>query len=194
VIDGRYTFAQVSLQLRSSTSGEYQHQCGGSIIAPDIILTAGHCSQWFDQIYVDRYDFNDLNDTYSSFTPQSITVHPLFDGDLFRYDFTIVHINRSIPFVSPLRLNNDSAIPSEFDALSILGWGAIQKNSAGVTLPSVLQKGTVYALQNDVCEATIVEGQSLYQGEIYDEMLCAQAPVRFFLQDVIRSSSQGTEQ
>jgi Trypsin len=171
----------VSLQLPNS-AGVYQHQCGGTIIAEDIVLTAGHCSVWFDKILIDRYDLEDPNETsFSSYTPQSITVHPLFDSILFRYDYTVVHINESISStIAPIRLNQNTTLPANGAALTIVGWGATERNgyTGDLVFPTAFQKGQVFAIDNAACAATVVNGQTLYQGEIFEDMLCADASVR----------------
>jgi Trypsin len=169
------------LQLPNS-EGIYQHQCGGSIIAEDIILTAGHCAIWFDKILVDRYDLEDPNETsFSTYIPQSITTHPLFDSVLFRYDYTVVHINESISSaIAPIRLNQNGTLPVNGAAMTIVGWGASERNAytGDLVFPSTFRKGQVYAIDNAACAATVIEGQTLYQGEIFEDMLCAQASVR----------------
>lgn len=174
--DGRYSFAQVSLQLPGFPADVHAHECGGSVIAPDMVLTAGHCSKWFTLINVDRYDFNDPNDKYYAHTIHSVAVHPLFDKDTFRYDFSVVQTNESVLFITPVRLNKDPAVPAVHEVLTVLGWGAIENDSQGAIYPSVFQKGRVLAMSNQNCADAVIANQSLYTGDVYSDMMCAQAP------------------
>ena len=126
--------------------------------------------------------YNLITDTANAqiFTVQNITVHPLNDKELFRYDFALVHIHEIVNYITPIRLNSVSSVPLLSDDLTVVGWGAIQSSTSTSSslYPSTLQKGSVQALTNDNCEATVVDGLALYEGEIYDEMLCAEGLVR----------------
>lgn len=142
-----------------------------------MILTAAHCNGWFTVIDIDRYDFGDLQDTYSKHTVKNISSHPLFDLDYFRYDFAVVQMNDSVLNVYPVVLNSDPAVPVLNESLTVVGWGATEIDLVnGPVYPNIFQKGTVYVLSNLVCANTVIKNQTLYKGEIYNEMLCAQAP------------------
>jgi Trypsin len=144
-----------------------------------VILTAAHCQALIDRVYINVYDV--INDPANAtiYTVQSITVHPLYDKDLFRYDFNIIHLHQSVVGVSPVRLNSNLSIPSTENTLTVLGWGAIvaPTETTNAVYPNIFQKGYVRALTNENCGATVIDNLSLYQGEIYDEMLCAEGLV-----------------
>jgi Trypsin len=117
------------------------------------------------------------------YTALNTTVHPQFDKELFRYDFAIVHINEYVDYITPVRLNTDSSIPLLTDNLTVVGWGAIQAgtSTSNAVYPSTLQKGIVQAMTNEKCGATVINNLALYEGEIFDEMLCAEGLVRNIL-------------
>jgi secreted trypsin-like serine protease len=150
------------------------------LIAPDILLTAAHCRNLIGRIYIDVY--NVMADTANAnfYTVKNVTVHPQYIRELFRYDFAVVHINEYVGSITPVRLNTDSSIPLLTDNLTVLGWGAIQAptTTSSAVYPSTLQKGMVQAITNENCEATVINGLTLYDGEIFDEMLCAEGLVR----------------
>ena len=151
------------------------------MIAPDIILTAAHCRGLIGRIYIEVYNFNTDMTNATIYTAKNVTTHPQFNLDLFRYDFAVVHIHERLDYITPILLNSDSSVPGLTVGLTVLGWGAIQVATSvtSAQYPNVFQKGYVQAMTNENCEATVINGLSLYQGEIFDEMLCAEGLVRF---------------
>ena len=170
--EGRYSFAEISLQLRRS------HQCGGTLIAPDMILTAAHCQSWIDTVHIHRYDFQDHTDVYTEMDPAFIHVHPDFNPTTFQADFSIVGLRTPVPSAEIVLLNTDAHIPSATnDPLVVIGWGATNITDPSHTIyPNRLQKARINYISNDECQRAKVEGLALYTGEIYSNMLCATSP------------------
>jgi len=177
VPDGRYPYAQISLQRPRFHGDTNRHQCGGSLIAPDIVLTAAHCLGWFTQAHIDRYDFDSPSEEFQVIEVVSAEAHVLFDEDCFRYDFAIVLLEEQVQGIAPVQLNTDDSIPSPDTKLVVLGWGATEYSQEGIGgYSSTLLQGDVQALSNDECQKTEVDNKTLYSGEVYGEMLCAYDP------------------
>lgn len=170
--EGRYPYAHVTLQMDDG------HQCGGSLIAPDIILTAAHCRGWYDTVHVDRQNIIDALDTYEAFEAADVILHPQFEPVLYRYDFALVKMHQPVQNrnLQPIRLDDGSTFLKADDELTILGWGAITDHEqTNPAYPNVLQKGKVGYMQNDICEFTKVGDYFLYKDEIFPEMICAKS-------------------
>jgi trypsin len=164
--DQRFSYSQVSLALKN------EHQCGGSVIAPDFILSAAHCRYWFDSISIDRYDLTQPRNPQEMFQAINITIHPNFDADTFRNDFMLIQLNGTTN-TNPVRMNNNSLVPFDGMELTVLGWGTTNNsNPMNLIFPSILQMGSINYITNDQCMSTSLHDTSPYDGEIFPEMMC----------------------
>jgi trypsin len=104
------------------------HFCGGALIAPDVVITAGHCHSanslhgitGYD-VVVGRHDLRESSSSSSSgggggsIRVDSEVLHPDYDGDDVDNDFNIVILSESASsLVSGMvypRVNDDDAVP-----------------------------------------------------------------------------------
>lgn len=105
-------------------TGEYLSYCGGTLIAPGKILTAGHCAVMFSvnitQVRVGSHDWT-RGGTLA--TVAGIDVHPRYDADGSSpgHDLAVLHLDRAVSH-DTLRLARTSGDVG--DASRIIGWGA----------------------------------------------------------------------
>ncbi len=176
------------------------HFCGGSFIAPDVILSAAHCNCFLYYGDSSSCDVSVGRNNISSpfygngeviFFEKEI-IHPDFDPtSIFPesdvapdYDFNLIFLKNTITDGTVfsnmlyLRINDDPTIPQSGEELTIVGWGdTIQDITLNATSP-VLLETTEYAMTNSVCEQSTGFVQSIlyatYEGMITENMLCSQ--------------------
>jgi secreted trypsin-like serine protease len=168
----RYPYVSSLLQ-----TSEMKHMCGGTLIAPDIILTAGHCSGFFDSIQVGKYDIiNQQAGTFDHLIVEKHMAHPGFSNVIMN-DFALAKLYGTSS-VQPIRINNRRNLPVVGEILSVMGWGVTVEGDSD-TASEVLRSINVSALSNDACNNSsgIYEGKSVsLAGYIVDNMLCAWNP------------------
>ena len=169
----RYPYVSSLLQ-----TSQMKHMCGGTLIAPDIILTAGHCSGFFDSIQVGRYDIitPQASTTFDHLLVEKHIVHPGFSNVIMN-DFALAKLYGTSS-VEPVRINNRRNLPNIGESLSVMGWGVTVEGIPD-TASDILRSINVSALSNDACNNStgMYEGKSVsLAGYIVDNMLCAWNP------------------
>ncbi|XP_017848657.1 phenoloxidase-activating factor 2 [Drosophila busckii] len=150
------------IALFDVSSGSHVYIGGGSLVAPDMILTAGHkvlnkapnrlvarAGEW------DTHTNKEPHPHYDRHV-KSITLHPQFD---IRFGVNnIALLQLTLPFsaspqIAPICLPSaDNGEQLDLDACIVTGWGATSFNSTAYH--NVLKKITLGLVPNAQCEAT----------------------------------------
>ncbi|KAL3778872.1 hypothetical protein HJC23_005979 [Cyclotella cryptica] len=158
-ISGRYPYT-VAL-----TSNGFQF-CGGSLIAPDTVITAAHCMDGTSfNVVIGRHDLR--TSSGEEIARKTEIVHPNYDGNSMVNDFAIVLLSRAITQnVQFIKLNNNITNPSAGAISRTMGWGDTTEGGTG---SNVLREVDLPIITNDSCNQK-------YSGEIFDSMICTFQP------------------
>ncbi|KAJ9575987.1 hypothetical protein L9F63_007087 [Diploptera punctata] len=185
---------QVSLEMNGL------HNCGGSIISPDWVVTAGHCVAPANTSLI---IYNPIilrvraGSTYREkggylHNISKAIVHPYYRDILFmgadipEYDVAVLKVDTPFLFndaVKPISMTHVS--PSDGDAAVVTGWGVfnytLRPGYSNKKLPSQLQALDVGIVDQQECKRELLV--------ITDQMVCASAPETF--QDACNGDSGG---
>ena len=173
---GRYPYI-VSLTTQKG------HECGGTLIAPDIVLSAAHCKVIsFDTVLIGRHNFDDDSEIYETFVVEKTSIHPKYESEssdsMLNYDFMMIKLYGQSRY-PVVKINGNPNIPgSSGDTVHVMGWGVM--NLQTKALASVLQEVDVKYIPNDQCNQVEgyfsidgIEQKISLSGKITETMMCA---------------------
>jgi len=166
--------------------------CGGALIAPDVVLSAAHCSDGFVSIF----EYQVWVGAYRKSNPAEGAVvrnciewvnHPSYvdlalndgtqnfgEGNLVGNDFALCRLNEPVAIDTTsvyLELNEDGIVPADEEELTIMGFGLTSADRLGPTA-SILQDVELPILNSSSCDQ-IYQDISNSQLNITDTMMCA---------------------
>ena len=148
--------------------------CGGSIVAPNKILTAGHCAdnakfEADDPARIQVVAGRDDKQTTAGVVAQAtkIVVHPEWTKSQgLRFDFAVITLDRRLPFKPiPLAGLHDGSLYKPGNKPTVLGWGDIDNKG---TSSRFLLKANLPIQPDRECTETY--GPEFYQPS---SMMCA---------------------
>ena len=161
-----------------------EHYCGGALIAPDTIITAGHCKpKHVDDVrpHVGRYTFYD-DDTSKAYDVIATERHPKWEilgEDDFRHDISLLFLEEAVPNTPYLRLNRNASQPLPGEQVTAMGVGWTSSDYRHAKKAMVLQEVHLNYLPRDQCELSTNEDHVRhdkdiirYEGRIHADHLC----------------------
>ena len=174
--EGRYSYA-VSLQ------DKWGHFCGGSLIAPDVVLSAAHCAGGEYNAVIGRHNLTISN---GDEVPVKVEMkHPEYDSDATDNDFMLLFLERAtdeeVDFV-----HVGPEVPPVGTKVSVMGWGDTDIEYDVKEAATALMEVEVVTISNEECDASSSNKTGWeydYNDQITDNMICAK--------DTLEDSCQG---
>ncbi|KAI9013438.1 trypsin-like cysteine/serine peptidase domain-containing protein [Hyaloraphidium curvatum] len=159
IVGGNAVSSQTDFPFMAAMRANGRQVCGGSLVAPGLVLSAAHCAEAFPDpaswtVFTYRRDrtLSTAAEGGTEYAVAAIEVHPRWDSAAISNDAALFFLtNPTVLGIYPPRwiaLNRDPNFPAPGSALRAVGWGTLF--SLGPK-PDILQEVTLSAQANDAC-------------------------------------------
>jgi secreted trypsin-like serine protease len=158
---GKYPW-MVSLQ-----SDSFGHFCGGTLIAPRVVVTAAHCiaAHMDDYVRIGGLDLSKGDDGEKIRIADRV-IHPKYDDRKFHNDIALVYLKEPST-KTPLKMNDDNAFPAIDSMVEVIGWGALHEGDWN--LPDQLQGVELPVRDQYKCREDIIGQAAQLKEEFGDD-------------------------
>ncbi|GCC31494.1 hypothetical protein chiPu_0009952 [Chiloscyllium punctatum] len=160
---------QVSLQAKRGIS--YSHMCGGALIDPTWILTAGKCINegMKYRVVLGKYDLTLTEGSEQYIEPVKMISHPMFNPKCITcgFDLALLKLSWPVVFTDKIRLTCLPAageeLPDNYTCV-VTGWGKL--NAKGPK-PRKMQQALLPVVEHDICSRS-----DWWATNVMDTMIC----------------------
>ena len=169
------------LRLETSKNGQLNFfQCGGSLIHPNVVMTAGHCvdkvsiselkaraGEWDTQTKNEQYPHQDRK-------VHDIVIHEDYYAQALLNDIALLFLEKPFKLteaIQPVCLpEQDQSF--DFKSCIVSGWGKDLYGKEGI-YQVILKKLEISIVPNRICEGKLKRTRLSYHFELHESFICA---------------------